>query len=165
MSYARLPSSPFAPNKAPVVPVLPAKTELRTQFAALCYRQSKGQTEVLLITSRKSGKWILPKGWPMKGHVPARVAAQEAWEEAGVKGTPIDHCLGLYSYRKTTAQGVILPCIALIYPVQVNCLKKLWPETGQRRRKWFAPKKAARKVRSRELARVLQDFDPTRLLG
>jgi 8-oxo-dGTP pyrophosphatase MutT (NUDIX family) len=142
---------------------LPAKTQLRTQFAALCFRQRDAKTEVLLITSRKSGKWILPKGWPMETRAPAQVAAQEAWEEAGVRGTPIDQCLGLYSYRKNTAYGVTLPCIALIYPVQVDRLEKHWPEIGQRRRKWFSPQKAARKVRSAELARSLQGFDPSRL--
>ncbi|MGH1356427.1 MAG: NUDIX hydrolase [Thalassovita sp.] len=157
MSYVRLQPSPAAH------PVLPAKTQLRTQFAALCFRNCNKKTEVLLITSRKSGKWILPKGWPMKGRLPTQVAAQEAWEEAGVRGTPIDQCLGLYSYTKNTAYGVTLPCIALIYPVQVDCVKKRWPEVGQRRRKWFSTKKAARKVHSPELARALRDFDPARL--
>jgi 8-oxo-dGTP pyrophosphatase MutT (NUDIX family) len=156
MSYVRLPPSILQP-------VLSDKTQLRTQFAALCFRQRNGKTQVLLVTGRKSGKWILPKGWPMPGRAPAQVAAQEAWEEAGVKGDPIDRCLGLYSYRKNTRQGVTLPCIALIYPVKVRRLKKSWPETGQRRRKWFPLKKAARKVSSPQLAQALRDFDPARL--
>lgn len=162
MSFVRLKPSLKAKPGTPAQPDLPAKTQLRTQFAALCFRNRGAKTELLLITSRKSAKWILPKGWPMNGQFPTHVAAQEAWEEAGVKGTAIDQCLGLYSYRKNTSYGVTLPCVALIYPVRVKRLENHWPEAGQRRRKWFSPKKAARKVRSPELARVLRDFDPTR---
>jgi len=165
MSIHRLPSSqPSRPAHA-MQPILPTKTDLRTQFAALCFREKGNKTEILLITTRRSGKWVLPKGWPMKGKTPQLVAQQEAWEEAGVKGKVVNLCLGVYSYRKRTAQGVILPCIALIYPVRVDKLQKNWPELGQRRRKWFSPKKAATKVRSPELARALRDFDPRMLRG
>lgn len=163
MSFVRLqPANTLSPG-TPAHPVLPKKTQLRTQFAALCYRQTKSGTEVLLITGRRTGKWKLPKGWPMKGRMPAKTAAQEAWEEAGVKGRPIDYCLGHYFYSKRTSTGITLPCMALIYPVQVETLKKSWPEVGQRRRKWFSPKKAARKLNSPELARALLNFDPARL--
>ena len=60
------------------------KTGLRTQFAALCYRLRKGKPEVLLVTSRRSKRWIIPKGWPQNGMLPAQSAAIEALEEAGV---------------------------------------------------------------------------------
>lgn len=41
----------------------------RQPYAALCYRL-KGKTgalEVLLLTSRDTGRWVIPKGWPMEG--------------------------------------------------------------------------------------------------
>lgn len=160
MTLLRQPLSfPIGPEQM----LLPGKTDLRTQFAALCYRTQKGKTEILLVTSRRSARWILPKGWPMAGRRPPKVALREAWEEAGVKGDPIDHCLGLYSYAKLTAQGTALPCVALVYPVKVKSLAADWPEYGQRRRKWFSPKKAAQQVDSPELARLLKRFDPRRL--
>lgn len=63
--------------------------EIRTQYAAICYRRtddSSGPIEVLLITSRGTGRWVIPKGWPMAKKKPHEVASQEAWEEAGVRG-------------------------------------------------------------------------------
>lgn len=135
------------------------KSDVRSQFAALCYRIVRDKPEILLITSRGSGRWIAPKGWPMDGKTPAESAAQEAWEEAGVIGRAHDQCLGLYSYNKSLGHGVGLPCVALVYPVLVKSLVTDFPEKGQRLRKWFTPKKAAARVQEPELARILQDFD------
>lgn len=135
------------------------KSDVRSQFAALCYRITRGKPEILLVTSRGSGRWIVPKGWPMDGKTPAQSAAQEAWEEAGVTGKPHEQCLGLYSYNKTMGDGAWLPCVVLIYPVRVKSLAANFPERGQRRRKWFTPKKAAARVQEPELARILRDFD------
>lgn len=101
----------------------------------------------------------MPKGWPMDGKTPAQSAAQEAWEEAGVVGKPHEQCLGLYSYTKSIGDGAALPCVALVYPVRVKSLAPDFPERGQRRRKWFSPKKAAARVQEPELARILRDFD------
>ncbi len=135
------------------------KSDVRSQFAALCYRIVRGKPEILLVTTRGSGRWIAPKGWPMDGKTPAESAAQEAWEEAGVIGKAHDQCLGLYSYNKTMGRGVGLPCVAMVYPVRVKSLVTDFPEKGQRQRKWFTPKKAAARVQEPELARILRDFD------
>src|SRR5271156_4832943 len=59
----------------------------RLQYAALPYRVSaRARTEIMLITSRETRRWIIPKGWPQKGRAPHRSAAREAFEEAGVVG-------------------------------------------------------------------------------
>jgi 8-oxo-dGTP pyrophosphatase MutT (NUDIX family) len=145
------------------ISITPAcKSDMRSQFAALCYRIVKGKPEVLLVTSRRTGRWIVPKGWPMPGRTPAASAAGEAWEEAGVVGKAVDQCLGLFSYQKEH-DGGWLPCVALVYPVEVKSLARRFPERGQRRRKWLSPKKAAARVSEPELARILLDFDPGRL--
>lgn len=63
--------------------------ESRPQYAAICYRrtgESSCPIEILLITSRGTGRWVIPKGWPMGKKKPHEVASQEAWEEAGVRG-------------------------------------------------------------------------------
>lgn len=136
------------------------KSDVRTQFAALCYRIRDGKVQVLMITSRGSRRWIIPKGWPIDGKTPAASALQEAWEEAGVQGRPDGRCLGLYSYSKIEEGDEDLPCVAMVYAVEVKSLDKKYPEVGQRKRKWVSRKQAARMVDEPELARILQDFDP-----
>ncbi len=136
------------------------KTDVRSQFAALCYRINNGKPEILLITSRGSHRWIVPKGWPMHGATPGEAALQEAWEEAGVQGKVIERCIGLFSYSKMMDGKKSLPIVALVYPVKVKALAQEFPEAGQRRRKWFSPKKAAAKVSEPELAQILKTFDP-----
>lgn len=139
------------------------KGDVRSQFAALCYRVNKNKVQILLVTTRKAGRWIVPKGWPMNGLTPADCAAKEAWEEAGVIGKAHDRCLGLYSYDKLLETGGHSPCVAMVYPVQVKSLDSRYPELDQRRRKWFSPKKAARLVNEPELARIIRDFDPRKI--
>lgn len=139
------------------------KSEMRSQFAALVYRVKSGEVQFLLITSRRSGRWIIPKGWPMLGMKPADAAAQEAWEEAGVIGTASDTCLGLYSYykqRDNSKKDVTLPCLAMVYPVKALKLKTDYPEAGQRRRKWVSRKKATKMIQEPELIQIIKTFDP-----
>lgn len=140
------------------------KRDLRTQFAALVYRIKDGDMQILLITSRGTGRWIIPKGWPMLGMRPAQAAAQEAWEEAGVKGNVTDQCIGLYSYYKTGTKRGTLPCLVNVYPVHARRLKKKYPEAGERRRKWFSPKKAAKLVKEPELSKLIKSFNPDNLI-
>lgn len=135
-------------------------TEARVQTAALCYRvTTRGKTEVLLITSRETGRWVLPKGWPMAGKTAQEAAAREAYEEAGVEGEVAGHCLGFYSYRKLLADGVEQPCVVSVFPLRVRRLVTRFPERGQRRLKWFAARKAALKVAEPDLAELLAGFD------
>lgn len=67
------------------------------QCGALCWRENGADVEILLVTSRDTGRWVIPKGWPMIGKTLAEAAAQEAWEEAGIKG--VVHLVPLGSYR------------------------------------------------------------------
>ncbi len=139
------------------------KGDVRTQYAALCYRMRKDAVQVLLVTSRDSGRWVIPKGWPMKGCSAADAAEIEAWEEAGVKGKIKDHCLGVYSYLKGMNDTHSLPVVVAVYPLLVTDLRDDFPEMGQRRRKWFDAKKASGRVVEPELRRILRKFDPKQL--
>lgn len=134
-----------------------------TQYAALCYRVRDGKPEILLITSRTTRRWIIPKGWPMSKYGPSKAALQEAWEEAGVDGKVKDKSLGLFSYDKVLDDGSTLPVAVLVYPVKVKSLSKKYPEMGQRLRRWFSPEKAAQRVDEPELARIIRKFDPAKL--
>ncbi len=139
------------------------KRDVRTQFGALCWRRHKDETQVVLVTSRRSKRWILPKGWPVDGATPSEAAVTEAWEEAGVVGKVKSVCLGIYSYSKEMDDGAFLPCVVAIFPVKVTSLADDWPEHSERKRKWFSNKKAATLVDDPELAMLLKNFDPTRL--
>lgn len=132
-----------------------------TQYAALCYRLTdKGQAEVLLITSRDTGRWVIPKGWPIAGRSAAASAAREAFEEAGAEGEVGEDCIGLYSYAKVMGPEVLRPCVVAVYPLRVRRMAAKFPESGQRRLRWFAPKKAAARVAEPELAELLATFAP-----
>ena len=96
----------------------------------------------------------------MDRQTPAQIAAQEAWEEAGVHGKANDACLGVYSYAKLRGDEDDLSCLAMLYPVKVKSLAKNYPEKGERRRRWMSRKKAASKVAEPELKRMILDFDP-----
>ncbi len=138
---------------------------MQTQYAALCYRLIKGKPRILLITSRGTKRWIIPKGWPMQGKPPGAAALQEAYEEAGVVGQVNETPLGMYSYIKSLSDGRALPCVGVVYAVNVDAMKGHFPEEGERRLKWFSRKKAARKVEEPELARIIRDFDPVQGLA
>lgn len=137
-----------------------AKGSARTQFAALCWRKKRGKVQILLVTSRRRKRWIVPKGWPMEGKTPAECALIEAWEEAGVQGVASDACIGVYSYARLREGEAIIPCLAMLYPVQVKNLKKKFPEVRDRRRKWVSRKKAAKMVGQRELQKLIIGFSP-----
>ena len=127
------------------------------QVAALC-RDAAGQ--VLLITSRGTGRWVLPKGWPMAGRSLAEAALREAWEEAGVRGRVGPDPVGRYSYGKDQDEGFSLPVEVQVFAVAVDGLAEDWPEAGQRRRAWFPPSQAAALVAEDELRALLRGLAP-----
>jgi 8-oxo-dGTP pyrophosphatase MutT (NUDIX family) len=138
------------------------KRGVRTQFAALCYRYNdKGKLRICLVTSRRSKRWILPKGWPMNGRTPGRAAAIEAYEEAGVKGRVSEQSLGIFDYRKKS-DPTQRPYLAIVYPLKVKTILKKYPERQYRKRKWFSRKKAAAKVSEPGLRAIILAFDPTK---
>ena len=139
----------------------------RTQYGALCWHNDDGRVEVLLVTSRETGRWVIPKGWPVEGQAPAEDAAREAWEEAGVRGQVSHDCLGVYTYDKVVdrdgASPSAVPCVVAVYALQVSATQKSFPEASLRRQKWFSREKAARKVLEPELATLIAGFDPDAL--
>ncbi len=137
----------------------------RSQYGAVCWRMHRGHVQVLLITSRDTGRWVIPKGWPIDGLDPAASAAREAWEEAGVKGDPVATALGLYAYDKMLSPDRALPCAVVVYPLRVVELAAKFPERKERRRKWFDAAKASRKVAEPELRGLLASLaaDPDQL--
>ena len=131
----------------------------RLQVAALCYRQDGPGKKVLLVTSRGTGRWIVPKGWPIDGLDAPGAAMQEAWEEAGVhKGKVRKDSVGSYEYDKRLDSGMPVPVETKVYAVEVKKLKDDYPEAHERTRKWVAPEKAAEMVDEPGLQSILRQM-------
>lgn len=139
---------------------LPLGAPIAVQYAALCWRQRAGEVQVLLVTSREQGRWVIPKGWPMKGRDPHKAAAREAWEEAGVRGKARPAPLGIYHYDKNRGAAGVVPCRVQVFELAVERVTKSWPEDSQRRRKWVSPQEAANRVQEPELRALLSAFIP-----
>lgn len=131
----------------------------RQQVAALCHREKRGQREFLLITSRKTKRWIIPKGWPIRGLKSHEAALQEAWEEAGVKsGNASNRPEGTYTYQKVQKTGWSFPVQTLVYSVAVTELSKEYPEVAERSRKWVSADDAAEMVDEPELQQIFHEM-------
>lgn len=131
----------------------------RVQCAALCTRDTDVGREVLLITSRGSGRWIIPKGWPIDGLDGAGTAQQEAWEEAGVRAKSVEpKPVGQFSYDKILKHGLAQPVVTSVYHVHVAELADNFPEVHQRKRRWMSPNSAAKRVREPELQHLLRNI-------
>nr|WP_245729270.1 NUDIX hydrolase [Salinihabitans flavidus] len=129
----------------------------RFQVGALCYREDDGEPRVLLVTSRGSGRWIIPKGWPIDGMDAPQAAMQEAWEEAGVaEGHISDDPIGTYDYDKELKTGLPVAVETLVFPLEVEALSDDFPEAHERRRKWVSPAQAANMVDEAQLQDILR---------
>jgi 8-oxo-dGTP pyrophosphatase MutT (NUDIX family) len=110
----------------------------------------------LLLTSRETGRWVIPKGWPIKGLKPYEVAAREAYEEAGLVGTITGkHPVGIYHYEKQFAAGGLL-CEVRVFLFRVDQQLDDWPEKGQRETRWEGPAEAAALVDEGGLAEIVR---------
>src|SRR5580693_573407 len=114
------------------------------QFGALPWRLSEsGTRQVMLLTSRETRRWIIPKGWPMKGRKPAEVASQEAYEEAGLIGYVVSkRPLGSFHYQKQLAKEGRF-CQVRVFSFRVERQLDDWPEKKQRETRWFDAAEAA----------------------
>jgi 8-oxo-dGTP pyrophosphatase MutT (NUDIX family) len=126
------------------------------QYAALPYRRrTDGIFEVMLVTSRDTGRWVIPKGWPIRGLRPPDSAAREAMEEAGLTGRIGDRSLGFYHYEKRLADGSAVPCAVETFAFEVEEQFASWPEQDQRHTQWFELQQAADAVQEPELSAMI----------
>jgi 8-oxo-dGTP pyrophosphatase MutT (NUDIX family) len=135
------------------------KTAPARQYAALPYRRNKkGVVEIMLVTSRETRRWIIPKGWPISGVEPQNLAALEAMEEAGLIGKIGEKPIGSYHYDKKRGDGSIVHCTVDTFLLEVEQQMPNWPEQDERKTKWFAPEEAATQVQEPELRALIKKF-------
>lgn len=131
--------------------------ETRNQVGALPFRRIPGHGVcILLITSRESRRWVIPKGWPMKGRKPYDAAATEAYEEAGLIGQIGKRPLGFYLYEKRLKSRDSVLCQVKVFPLEVRKQLKTWPEQHEREDRWFTPSDAAEAVAEAGLAAIIR---------
>jgi hypothetical protein len=129
--------------------------EAIAQFGVIPRRRDGDRVEVLLITSRDTRRWVVPRGNPIRGCSPAEAAAREAFEEAGIRGVVSMEPLGSYRYEKRRPLGRSVPAEVQIFAMDVTEEFEEWPEMRERERRWFGPKEAAAAVAEPDLASLI----------
>lgn len=128
------------------------------QYAALPWRLHAGRLQILLLTSRDTGRWVIPKGWPKQGLEPWQTAAEEAYEEGGVHGRIEQTALGWYDYRKRMDDSDDVDCQVTVYAMEVQSESYTYPECDQRERRWIGARQAAGMVDEARLRRLIRNF-------
>jgi len=131
----------------------------RKQYAALPWRHAGAGREVLLISSRDTGRWVIPKGWPIKGLSPAETAAREAYEEAGLGGQMSKKPIGAFDYGKRLDNGSVQPCRVEVFSLEQMVQHPQWPEQGQRTLQWFSVPEAAEAVDEPQLKNIIRKLE------
>jgi 8-oxo-dGTP pyrophosphatase MutT (NUDIX family) len=135
------------------------------QYAALPWRHVGRRLEILLVTSRETRRWVIPKGWPINGLAPQEAAAVEAVEEAGVEGEIEATAIGSYRYLKRVKKEQTIPIQVIVFPLHVLRQADSWKEQDQRQLRWFACRRAAALVAEPALKRLIRDFGASRSPG
>jgi len=129
--------------------------DILRQAGAIPFRHDPEGLRVLLITSRDTGRWVIPKGGVEKGFTAAQAAEQEAYEEAGIKGIISKIPLGIFTYSKRLRPGIAKPATVEVYALQVEKLLKKWPERSERRLEWMPISSAVELVQEPGMALLL----------
>ncbi|MBA3675980.1 MAG: NUDIX hydrolase [Sphingosinicella sp.] len=133
------------------------------QFGVLPYRLGAGgEIHILLITSRDTQRWVVPRGNPIDGLAPHQSAVQEAWEEAGIIGAVMSEPIGNYCYAKRKKDGSVMPAFVDLFPFQIDEQNNDWPERGERETRWFDREAAAEAVDEPDLKQLIRAFSPER---
>jgi 8-oxo-dGTP pyrophosphatase MutT (NUDIX family) len=128
----------------------------RIQYAALPFRRNADAgVEVMLVTSRDTRRWVIPKGWPIGRKAPHASAAREALEEAGVLGKAGRDSIGTYTYEKRLGNGTLVRCEVQVFPLEVKRQRKDWPEKEEREVRWLSPNEAAKAVQETALSDII----------
>lgn len=137
---------------------VPVNRAPRLQYAALPWRRSNGTLQILLVTTRNTRRWIVPKGWPVPDCAPSESAAHEAFEEAGVEGRVGAEPLGAFTYEKLLKSGETVTCNVEVFPLAVVRQRRAWPEKGDRKADWCSIEEALARVAEPGLRRIIANL-------
>ncbi|MCK7612064.1 NUDIX hydrolase [Roseibium sediminicola] len=129
------------------------------QIAALCHRMRDGRAEVLLVTSKSTRRWILPKGWPILSHRAHRTAAIEAFEEAGVVGRVHKNPFASFSSYKGGEAGLKIRTEILVFLVDVDSVAEEFPDSAERDSRWVSIEEAIKITNDSGLADVFRKLE------
>lgn len=131
------------------------------QVAAIPMRRGpSGALEVLLVTSRDTGRWVVPKGWTSKKLKDRKAALREAEEEAGVTGKISVKPIGTFTYLKR-GEATFSRVAVLAFVLWVTEEQDVWPEAEERKRKWVSPRIAAKLVQEPQLSALIRGLGRT----
>lgn len=133
----------------------------RVQYAALPWRMSNGSLQILLVTTRNTRRWIVPKGWPIPHRAPPECAAREAFEEAGVEGQVATESIGAFTYQKQLKSGEIVTCNVEVFPLAVARQRRAWPEKRARQTDWCSIEEALSRIAEPGLRRIVSRLTKT----
>jgi len=125
------------------------------QAGVIPYRRIGTEIEILVITSNRGRRWIIPKGIIDPGETAIEAACKEAYEEAGVKGRADPRKIGEYQYEKWGGT-----CVVQVFAMEVTSVLESWPEAETRQRKWLGKAKAVNAVKNSALKQLIRDFVP-----
>jgi len=134
-----------------------ATNPILNQAGVIAYRVLDGKVQVLLMTSRDTGRWIIPKGNINGRSTPSKAAEKEAYEEAGVRGAITSSTpLGIYTYSKKLESGKARAATVEVYLLRITERLKKWPEKGERKLSWVTTKEAVDLVEEPGVVPLLQ---------
>lgn len=131
------------------------------QIATLPYRL-QSDLEICLVTSRETGRWVLPKGWAKPGVSDQEMALIEAREEAGLNGQLYEPVIGSYKYTKKLHTFALVTCEVSVFALHVNDIQDDWPEKQERQRRWFTRDQASQSIDEQSLRELIENFEPGR---
>lgn len=123
------------------------------QSSVVPYRILDSGIEIMMITSIRRRRWIIPKGAVEPYMTPQDSAAKEAFEEAGIEGTVAKEPLGRYHYKKWS--GI---CRCDVYAMKVETIHDTWQEQEDRDREWIDAKEAINRLRHKQLKSIVKKF-------
>lgn len=121
------------------------------QSGVVPFRRGKDGVQILLITSRRRKRWVIPKGIIESDLSPQESAQKEAFEEAGISGKIINKTLGKYTYKKWGGT-----CTVQVFLLEVEEILEDWPEAFFRTREWISVEEASKRVAEKELKKIIQ---------
>lgn len=131
------------------------------QYGVLAYDVGEdGEPRFLLITSRATRRWVIPRGNPNPGLSPWQSAAHEAYEEAGLTGVVSSQEIGTYPYEKRRRDGSSEPARVRVFPMRITIQSDRWPERHERETRWFSREEATEAVEEEGLKQIIRGFDP-----